>query len=263
MKIADNDFNRLTEFIRNNYGIELSKKRALIEGRLGQYITNKGFNSFESFVNYVLTDTTGIACEILTSKLTTNYTFFMREENHFYFLYHNILPSLEDSEIRIWSAATGEEAYSIAMTTHDYITATGSNSSVKITASDISKKVISEAKEGIYSTNDMGRISAQWLSVYFSCLGEDKVIIKDEIKRMVSVCYVNLIEPFPFKKRFHIIFCRNVMIYFNIQTKIELVKKLYDSLETGGYLIISHSESLNGISDDFTYIKPSVYRKDK
>ncbi|HHT92261.1 MAG TPA: protein-glutamate O-methyltransferase CheR [Clostridiaceae bacterium] len=267
MKISDQDFLKLVQYMLDNYGIDLSKKRTLIESRLSIPVKKMGFDSFSTFVDYAISDNSGKAVNLLTTKLTTNYTFFMREKEHFDFLKESVLPylenKLEDKDIRIWSAgcSSGEEAYSIAMTIDEYFGAEKFFWDAKVLATDISSTMLSAAIKGVYDESRLEKMPEEWKRKYFKKLDEETYEIKENIKNEVIFRLFNLQDEFPFKRKFHVIFCRNVMIYFNREARISLVSRFYDHLEKGGYLFIGHSESLNGISEDFKYVKPAIYRK--
>lgn len=267
MQISNEDFVLLADYMLSNFGIDLSKKKALIESRLAVYISKMGFDSFSAFVEHAVNDKSGEVLDILTTKLTTNYTYFMREEEHYSFLTENVLPSLKDSletkDLRIWSAgcSSGEEAYTVAMTIKEFLGNESSKWDAKVLATDISKAMLGNAEKGLYAASNLEKLPVEWIEKYFIRKEDGNYQIRDVIKNEVIFRTFNLTETFPFRRRFHVIFCRNVMIYFNKQTKIQLVSKFYDHLEEGGYLFIGHSESLNGISDAFTYVKPSIYRK--
>jgi len=269
VEISHGDFVRLAEFMKTHYGINLTKKKALIEGRLGLTIQKMGFSSFNEFVNYALNDPTGEAISLLTTKLTTNYTYFMREENHYYLLENNVLPELEkkiaDRDLRIWSAgcSTGEEAYTIAMTIDHYFQGRKAGWDTRVLATDISPAVLKKAIAGIYDYNSLGRLPGEWIEKYFEKIDAHTYRIKDFIKNEVIFRNFNLMNPeYPFKKKMHVIFCRNVMIYFEKSTKQQIVNKFYNLLEDGGYLFIGHSESLGGMDTPFRYVVPSIYKKE-
>ena len=267
MKISDQDFLKLVQYMLDNYGIDLSKKRTLIESRLSIPVKKMGFDSFSTFVDYAINDRSGKAVNLLTTKLTTNYTFFMREKEHFDFLKESVFPylesKLEDKDIRIWSAgcSSGEEAYTIAMAIDDYFGPEKLFWDAKVLATDISTSMLNAAIKGVYDESRLEKLPEEWKRKYFKKLDEDTYGIKENIKNEVIFRVFNLLDEFPFKRKFHVIFCRNVMIYFNREARISLVGKFYDYLEIGGYLFIGHSESLNGISNDFKYVKPAIYRK--
>lgn len=268
MVIKDNEFRILTSFMKENYGINLSKKRTLIEGRLGLLLKKNGFDSFESFIEYAINDSSGEAVNLLLNKLTTNYTYFYREEEHYQYVESVILPELtgriKNHDLRCWSAgcSSGEEAYTLAMTIDQYFGSDKKAWDSTILATDLSKSVLNKAKKGIYGFNSLEKLPRYKIEEYFTQTDENNFAIKDFLKKEVVFKYFNLLdENYPFKKKFHLIFCRNVMIYFERSTKELLVKKFYDVLENGGYLIIGHSESLNGMMSNFKYVRPSIYRK--
>lgn len=271
LKISEKEFKQLTEYIKGNYGIYLKKeKETLITVRLQQVLQNAGFTNFTDYFQYIISDKTGIAARTLVDKITTNHTFFMRERDHFDFFKDKVLPFLKDSvkdnDLRIWCAAcsTGEESYTLAMIIDQFFGKEKLLWDTKILATDISEKVLHTAKKGVYSNENLSPLPSHWKLSYFNKYDQDHYILKDEIKNEVIYRKFNLIESiFPFKKKFHTIFCRNVMIYFDNETKTELVNKFYDYMENGGYLFIGHSESLNRETTKFKYIRPAIYRKEE
>lgn len=267
MQLTDKDFVRLRDFMYNNYGINLENKRVLIETRLLMMVKRLGFSNYNDYIDSLMVDKTGEKVSNLVEKLTTNYTYFMREEMHFEFLReHVLLPSLKKQSIggtKIWSAAssTGEEAYCIAMLTSS-IFRNNSKQKVDIIASDISNKVLKEAKDGIYSKEKVEKLPQEWIKSYFKKRDERNYEINREVKNLVEFKYFNLNGSVGWEKsKYDVIFCRNVMIYFDSQTNQKLIKKLYDSLKPGGYLIIGMSESLSNFKTDLKRIKPSIYKK--
>lgn len=147
------------------------------------------------------------------------------------------------------------------MTVKEFLGNECSQWDTKILATDISGAMIKRAESGLYPACNLEKLPKEWIKKYFNESNDGNYMIKDNIKNEVIFRFFNLTEEFPFRSKFHVIFCRNVMIYFNKQMKVDLVNKFYNHLEEGGYLFIGHSESLNGISDAFTYVKPSIYRK--
>lgn len=270
VEITEQEFNKLASYIKSNYGIHLKKeKQALVMGRLYNVLIQNNFRSFSEYYNYVVNDTTGKAAATLIDKISTNHTFFMRESDHFAFFKDNVLPFLRsrvaDKDLRIWSAgcSTGEEPYTLAMIIDEYFGKEKAFWDAKVLATDISSKVLDHARKGVYSLEDIAVLPAGWRNNYFKKLNDEKSILIDRMRNEVIFRKFNLMEPvFPFKKKFHVIFCRNVMIYFDAQAKRELVNKFYDLTEPGGYLFIGHSESLNREETRYRYIMPSVYRKE-
>jgi len=271
MKISDNDFVRLHTYIKSNFGVNLEKKRTLVEGRLSNHVASQGFEGFHDYLEDVFADTTGTKINTLMTRLTTNYTYFMREKEHYDFLESVALPEwtskLTSRDLRIWSAgcASGEEAYTTVMVLHEWF---GSNRikdwDTTLLATDISLKVLEMAKEGIYPEEHFERLPKAWKYKYFDKIGNGNYKIKPILRNGVSFGQFNLMGDFSrFKKKFHIIFCRNVMIYFDSPTKQILAKKYHDALEVGGYLFIGHSETLSGIQGDFKQVKPAIYQRVK
>lgn len=268
--ITEKEFNQLVDYIKMKYGIDLSNKKVLVVGRLQNYIVQSGFKSFSEYYESVLCDKTGKAASDLINKITTNHTFFMRESKHFDYFQRSVLPQLESVEsrkkdLRIWSAgcSTGEEPYTLAMIISEYFGAEKGLWDTKILASDISTRALETAVDGIYSKVEIESLPEKWKKGCFRKINEGNSMIVDKIKNEVIFKKFNLMEEvFPFRRKFHVIFCRNVMIYFDLETRIELVNKFYECMEPGGYLFIGHSESLNREETKLKYVVPAVYRKD-
>lgn len=270
INITNEEFKQLAAYIKTNYGINLKEeKRTLVTGRLQHVLVQHGFSDFSEYYNYIISDKTGEAITTLINKITTNHTFFMREADHFHYFRDQILPFLEnkvrDKDLRIWSAgcSSGEEPYTLAMILDEYFGKEKVLWDSKILATDISSRVLSEASNGVYQNEEINTLPASWKLAYFKRFDQEKSIIVDKIKNEVIYRKFNLMEEaFPFKRKFHVIFCRNVMIYFDMKTKQELVNKFYQHLEYGGYLFIGHSESISREDTKFRYISPAIYRKE-
>lgn len=268
LTITDKEFRQLSEYIKSNFGINLKEeKRSLLTSRLNSILEKNNFNSFSEYYKYLISDKTGEAVTSLVNKITTNYTYFMRETDHFYYFRDVILPYLEnhikDRDLRIWSAgcATGEEPYTLAFILDEYFS-DKKYWDKQILATDISIKALNTAKEGIYDEKQIETLPAVWRHKYFKKLADGKYIITDNIKKEVIFRRLNLIsDSFVFKKQFHVIFCRNVMIYFDNKDTRELIKKFYDITAPGGYLFIGHSEAINRYDTGYKYVMPSLYRK--
>ncbi|WP_027400142.1 CheR family methyltransferase [Anaerovorax odorimutans] len=265
LEITQTDFLRLVKFVEKNYGIDLSKKKHLIEGRLSNFITDKGFADFSSYVDHILKKNTADVQELL-NRLTTNHTFFMRESTHFDFFKNTILPQFEQKNknkvLSIWSAgcSSGEEPYTLSMILADYFGPKFSQWDTRILATDISQKVLSQAKEAAYSENSIANVPDSWKKNYFMKSGT-KYTIVPKIKDNVIFRMFNLMDPIKFKMKFDIIFCRNVMIYFDQPTKDALINRFYHATNNGGYLLIGHSETLNRESTPYQYLMPATYKK--
>ncbi|WP_186423142.1 CheR family methyltransferase [Lacrimispora celerecrescens] len=270
VSITEKEFKQFAQYVKTNYGINLSEeKQTLVSGRLNSVLLSKNFKSLTEYLNYVESDKTGQAVVTLIDKITTNHTFFMREADHFEYFRDKILPYLtrivKDKDLRIWSAAcsSGEEPYTLAMIIDEFFGKEKMLWDAKILATDISNNVLETAKKGVYSKDRISALPASWRLNYFKEIDAENTILTDNIRNEVIYRKLNLMDSvFPFRQKFHIIFCRNVMIYFDNKTKNELVEKLYDKTEYGGYLFIGHSESLNHDFARYKYIMPAVYRKE-
>jgi chemotaxis protein methyltransferase CheR len=270
VSITEKEFRHLADYIKSNYGIHLKEeKQSLITGRLHIVLQQMNVNSFTDYYEHVVSDRSGEAVITLIDKITTNHTFFMRETKHFELFKNKVLPFLEntvkDKDLRIWSAgcSSGEEPYTLAMFIDEYFGSQKTLWDSKILATDISNRVLDIATEGVYPNESLVPIPSHWKLNYFKRMSNDKSVIADKIRHEVIFRKFNLMEEtFPFKRKFHVIFCRNVMIYFDNQTKMELVRKFYEYMEPGGYLFIGHSESLDRDKTKYKYMLPSVYRKE-
>lgn len=270
IKITDNEFNDFSRYVQANYGIFFkNEKKTLIQGRLSQVIRDLKFKSLSEYLNYVKSDTTGEASVVLLNRITTNHTFFMREPAHFYYFRDKVLPFLvstvRSKDLRIWSAAssTGEEAYTLAMLIDEYFGPSKGDWDTKILATDISADVIETAKRGIYSKDKIEALPESWQRIHFRKYDDRNYMISDKMKNEVIFNRLNLMdEKFPFRRDMHVIFCRNVMIYFDNDTKNDLAERLYDITAPGGFLFVGHSENLERNKTRYKYIMPSIYRKE-
>jgi chemotaxis protein methyltransferase CheR len=268
MKISEADFKRLYQFMESKYGINLKQKQVLIEGRLSNTITQRGFADFNSFLNMVFADKTGTEMIGLLNKLTTNHTYFMREEEHYKYMKDVVLPYFEkekkDRRIYLWSAASssGEEPYTNIMQLLEYFSGRSTMWNLSTLATDISQRVLDIAKTAIYHKDSMNKLPDAWKKKYFIPAENDCFKVSPEVTKRVEFKKFNLMEPIPFKAyQFDLIFCRNVMIYFEMEVKIALVNRLYDVIRPGGYLFIGHAESIPRDRTKFEYVKPAIYRK--
>ncbi|MFW5649346.1 MAG: CheR family methyltransferase [Candidatus Alkaliphilus sp. MAG34] len=270
LAITEREFKQLSGHIKANYGIHLKKeKKSLVTGRLRTVLENEGIKNFSEYYDYIISDKTGKAVTTLVDKITTNHTFFMREPSHFYYFRDNVMPFLEktvkDKDLRIWCAAcaTGEESYTLAMIMDEFFGRNKGMWDTKILATDISAKVLDVARRGIYNDNRIMPLPPAWRMNYLKKIDDENYIISDKIKNEVIYRKFNLMEEtFPFRKKFHVIFCRNVMIYFDRETRNELIEKFYDMTSYGGYLFIGHSEYIDRTKTKYKYVAPSIYRKE-
>jgi chemotaxis protein methyltransferase CheR len=261
------EFEQFRRLAYEKFGLDLRNgKETLVSARLGKKIRELNFRSFQEYYHHVLEDRTGEALIALIDALTTNHTSFFREPAHFEFLRQTILPGLRERDrIAIWSAAcsTGEEPYSIAFGLLEEL-GEAALAKIRILATDISTRVLANAQRGAYPTERFDGIPAHQLRRYL-LRGEqrfkDWYRVKPEVRAVVEFRRLNLVERFSHLGPFPVIFCRNVMIYFDKPTQQDLVKRLAGCLEPGGYLLIGHAESLNGVDHPLRYVRPAIYRK--
>ncbi|MCH5324154.1 MAG: protein-glutamate O-methyltransferase CheR [Eubacterium sp.] len=269
MRIDDRDFDRLVNYIKDAYGINLEGKRALVEGRLGSMLTERGFNGYTEYLDRCFMDLRGSEMQQMVNSLTTNHTFFMREPEHFTFLNDTVLPHMvrknsAKRSMRIWSAgcSSGEEAYTAAMFISEYLGREKHYWDTRILATDISVKILAAAQNGVYPRKSAQQLPDGWVDRYFTDVDGERIKISKEIRDGVIFKMFNLMDEIPFKKEpFDLIFCRNVMIYFEKETRAKLLERFYDVLRPGGYLFIGHSEGIPREMKKFEYIAPAVYRK--
>lgn len=263
--LSPRELEQITELAYQTCGIDLKNgKQELIQARLGKKIRQGKFGSFEQYYRHVVEDRTGEELIALLDALTTNFTSFLREPAHFDFLRKSVVPDLKGS-IRIWSAAcsSGEEAFTIAFSLLEEL-GMDSPSRIRILATDISTRALAVAEKAAYPAERFDALPADWPSKYLlrgSKRWEGWFRVKPLVRSMIEFRRLNLINPFQHPEPFQVIFCRNVMIYFDKARQAELVNRFAQCLEPGGYLLIGHSESLTGMRHPYDYIKPAVYRK--
>ncbi len=268
MLITDEEFHRIATYMKQRYGIDLHQKKVIINGRLENRIKTEGFQSFQDFMDAVERDKSGRLEKMLVNLLTTNHTYFMREFEHFEYFKKVVLPWLKVKEgarkdLRIWcgAASSGEEPYMIAMVMADFFGLERSQWDKKLLATDLSTNVLQKAMNGTYNEDQLKNLPDQWKRHFFKSVGAGQYQVTAELKNEVIFRQFNLMDPFPFKKKMHTVFLRNVMIYFDEKTKRELVQKVYDILEPGGYFFIGTTETLDRNSTPFQIIQPSIFRK--
>jgi chemotaxis protein methyltransferase CheR len=265
--LTDAEFRDIADYIHKNYGVNLYKKRFLIEGRLGYHVDALGFNNYHDYFEYVRNDATGKELANLLNRLTTNHTFFMREEKHFEFYLDTALPWIADelgaTDLRAWSAgcSTGQEPYTLSIVTLNYLKKRGFRWDSVILATDISESALAYGSEGVYPAEEIETLPRAWRDEWFEKVSDESFRVNKKLRANVAFKRANLLEAFEVKNPFHVIMCRNVMIYFDNDTKSRLIAKFYDALMPGGYLFIGHSESLSALENKFNYVQPSIYRK--
>ncbi len=264
----DNEFRRIVAYMKKNYGIDLSQKKVLVSGRLENYIVRNGYSGYDDYMSKVEANPNSPEATDIVNVLTTNHTYFMRESEHFDFMTRVALPwakakAARDRDLRIWSGAssTGEEPYTLAMVLLDFFGIEHKSWDTRVLATDVSTRVLEHATKGVYLKEDIEPLPAKWKQRYFKKVSAEEYEVKDELKKELIFRQFNLMSPFPFKRKFHIVFLRNVMIYFQDDVKYQLIKKIYDFMEPGGFLFIGTTESLDRHKTQFQYVQPSIYRK--
>ena len=271
MAISDQEFEALRSLIYQRFGINLTdQKRSLLVGRLQKLLRTNGFSTFEEYYAFLQRDGSGQALSELINLISTNYTYFNREKDHFDFFYQTALPTVvkrlrqqNRKDLRIWCAgcSTGEEPYTLLMLMAEFLGQDYRNWDAGILATDISERVLSVARSGIYPEDRVRQVPEQ-LRKYFVKRQDGQSAIRDDLRREATFRRFNLMNnQFPFKKPFQIIFCRNVMIYFDQPTRDALVRRFYQATEPGGYLFIGHSETLGRNHDLYRYLIPAAYQK--
>lgn len=251
-----------------HFGISLGdEKRTLVFSRLRPLLREKGFDNFTQLIDFIKSDKSGEAMVALTNRLTTNHTFFMREAEHFDLLMEKVFPWIEENfahekDLRLWCAASssGEEPYTLQMLAMDYFE-NKPGWDTEILATDISEKVLAQASHGIYSNESLSTVPQEWLKKYFKKYDNSNMIARDEVKERITFRRFNLVEKnMPFKRKFQVIFCRNVMIYFDMDTRTEICQRFSKILEKDGFLFLGHSESLSSAGLPYRYVRPAVYQ---
>jgi chemotaxis protein methyltransferase CheR len=265
-RIRQSEFREVQALARDLFGLDLREgKEALVGARLSKRMRELGLDSVSQYLAMVRSDRSGLELAGLIDALTTNFTSFLREARHFQLLRELIVPQVVKRPVSIWSAgcSTGEEPYSILFTVLDGA-GDGGAQRLSLLASDISTRVLRAAQLGVYPEGRLHEIPEPWRRRFFQRgVGEQKgfVRVRPELRSRVRFERINLMEPFSTLDRQTVIFCRNVMIYFDKPTQENLVQRFAAQLEAGGYLFIGHSEGLMGIRHELEYIMPAVYRK--
>ncbi len=265
--MTDREFSDFRKVIYDYAGIEIKPhKKTLLINRLSKRLRYLGLSNFSEYLHYVKNSPNKQQEFVeMIDCVTTNKTDFFREPQHFTFLREKALPelvqnnSVSPSVLRVWSAAcsTGEEPYTLAICLSEAL----KNKKFEVLASDVSETVLRHALTGVYEENRIAPIPPTLLRKYF-LRGDKRYKVKPELAKHVQFKKVNLKHNFPMHiKNIEIIFCRNVMIYFNKETQQEIINKFWQVLRPNGYLFLGHSETLQGMNTPFTYVAPSVYQK--
>lgn len=267
--MTDEEFFRIYRLLKERYGIDMERKKEIVQGRMENYIHTSGYRNYSEYLYALSADKSGRLEQELVNILTTNHTFFMREFEHFEYLKRVVLPQLRMSEERrrdlcIWcgAASTGQEPYMLAMLLKEFFGLEHDRWDTKVLATDISMEALNYAVKGVYEREQIESLPDVWKRRFLRTVdGGEKFEISQEIKDEVLFRKLNLMDNFPFKRRMHIVFLRNVMIYFDKETKDELIAKVYEVMEPGGYLFVGRTETIDRSNTPFRMIQPSIFRK--
>ena len=272
LALTDADFGFVSGLLYDRFGIRLgAQKRTLVAGRLTKRVLQLGLGSFGEYCEALRRDLDGRELSEFVNRLTTNHSYFYRESDHFDFLRNSVFPTIKREletdprrSVRIWSAgcAAGEEVYTIAAVARDFFGGLVDSADFGILATDISLAALREAQAGAYPAQKVAEMPQGLRAAYLRPAGADSFEVLPELKRMVLFKRLNLMdERYPFKGAFDLIFCRNVMIYFDQASRSALIRSFYRWTKVGGYLFIGHSETIPRSDCPFEYLRPAVYRK--
>ena len=263
--MREEDFDFLADLAYSTSGIVLGEhKKELLYSRIARRIRALKLTSFSDYCSYIQSHQEQELSNFLNS-ITTNLTSFFRESHHFEFLAKELVPEFKkrssSQPIRVWSSAssTGQEPYSIAITLYKHLNASHKN--VKILATDLDSNVLNKGRSGEYSLDEIEQMPRDYLRYFERNERAGVGRVKQDIRDMIQFNRLNLLGPWPIKVQFDVVFCRNVVIYFNKETQKQLFTRLADQIVNGGYLIIGHSESLVSMEKRFRSCGRTIYQK--
>jgi len=266
-ELKENEFKKISSIIYDTCRISLHNgKKELVQARLSKRLRKLGMLNFKKYLSFVESNREEFT--IMVDYLSTNLTSFFREPQHFEFLKKEVFPFFITEKVkrlRIWSAgcSSGEEPYSLAILIKEYFENARSMDSL-VLGTDISTRMLKAARDGVYTQSRLKNVPESVKTKHFVKLNNGDMPlyrIKPEVQNLVRIRYLNLMDSWPMKGPFDVIFCRNVMIYFDKKTQNELINRFHGILKAGGILIVGHSESLAGIEHDFKYVRPTIYMK--
>jgi len=265
--LSEREFQQIRQLAYARFGLDLHDgKQQLVAARLGKKMRQGGFPSFAEYYRHVTADASGQALVELIDALTTNHTAFLREQAHFERL-AGIVRAAPARLPSIWSAAcsTGEEPYSIVFTVLSALSRIPPPRTPPfVLATDISTRALARGRAGLFAADRLNALPEAWKKSYLTKVRGERdgsMQVKPDLAALIDFRRLNLIEPFTHGRMFEVIFCRNVMIYFDRRTQQDLVNRLALCLHPGGHLFVGHSESLSGIEHPLDYVCPAVYRR--
>lgn len=266
IELTTQQFLKLSELVYRLAGINLKDgKEALVRSRLIKRLRALGLASFKEYLKYLESEAGGEEIDFMLDVITTNKTSFFREVEHFHYVRQRVIPELTGHRIRLWSAgcSSGEEPYSLAILLREAMPDIDRRD-VRILATDLSIRMLEKAQRGVYERAALQELTPVLVQKHFVRTGlEERAVyqVHQALRGMVYYKRLNLMEQWPMRGPFDVIFCRNVMIYFDRATQERLINRFYELLRPGGHLFVGHSESLSAITHHFTYVQPAVYRK--
>lgn len=268
-RMEERDFQEIRRFMRQQAGIEIADdKRNLVYGRVVRVLRAKGLREFSQYLEIVKAGDTEAKTELINA-LTTNFTSFFREKHHFEFLQQQGIRQMmaaqgASKKLRAWSAgcSSGEEPYTLGMTVLESDLARA-GWDFKLLATDLDEDILARAERGVYRSQAIADLSTAQRKRFFYCgTGEQVgyVRVKPELHQLVTFRKLNLMDSWPIRQKFDLIFCRNVMIYFSAETQTQLIRRFAAQLHPHGYLMIGHSETIDGAEDILTRVDKRAYQ---
>lgn len=262
-ELSPAEYQRVCKIAYERAGLAIPPgKEGLVRSRVSKRLREHRLSTFSAYLDLVERETSRDEMVKLIDLLTTNKTDFFREIAHFDFLLSKVVPArvAHGAPLRIWSAgcSSGEEPYTLSMVLHESLPP---RYDFRVLATDISTRIVAAAKKGHYAAQQLGDVSAARRTRWFAPHPDGGGVVTPELRAPISFAHLNLMGPWPMSGPFDVIFCRNVMIYFDKPTVTKLVNRFYDLLAPGGYLFIGHSESLTSIQHRYNYVQPAVYEK--
>ncbi len=271
-KLGDAEFRDLRDLIHRNFGIDLSpEKKDLVVNRLQRVLRKRGLADFRAYIEFLERSPGAEALSELVDRISTNHTYFNREPGHFHFFRDVVLGDLvgrqcapSERDLRVWCAAasTGEEPYTLAMMMLEALGSEYGSWKAGLLATDLSADALEKAAEGVYTKEAVSRLPENLKTKYFEPYEGGDLRVCARVRNEVVYRRFNLIQSrYSFRVPFHVIFCRNVMIYFDSKTKKSVVDRLYEVTAPGGYLFVGHAESLDRKNCPYEYTRPGVYQR--
>lgn len=266
LELSHAQLSQVSALVYQISGLNLHEgKFGLVRSRLSSRVREAGLKDFDSYIERVRADRSGRELALLVDALTTNKTSFFREPRHFEVLAEHVLAEMQPLRrpLRVWSAgcSSGEEAYTLAMVLLDQL---GASPNARILATDISARMLDRARHGIYSEDAVQEVPAHLRHLYFTRVAPTQTpnySVAQPVRALVQFAQLNLMATWPMRRRFDLICCRNVMIYFDKATQQRIVERFYEILTPGGWFFAGHSESFAGLDHGFEYVEPAVYRR--